>query len=51
MKEMWLFGQLNTLGEGRVQEQTEKDATIVSELLDKLLEKKYATIEGNSRTG
>lgn len=45
MKEMWLFGQLNTLGESKVEQQTEKDAQVVVELVGKLLERRYAGME------
>lgn len=38
MQEMWLFGQLNTLGESDVQQQTDENAKVVGELLKKVLE-------------
>jgi hypothetical protein len=43
MKEVWLFGHLNTLGESKVQEKTEGDAKVVSEILYRLLEAQKAT--------
>lgn len=38
MQEMWLFGQLDTLGESEVQRQTDENAKVVGELLGKVLE-------------
>ena len=38
MQEMWLFGQLNTLGESEVRQQTDDNAKVVGELLQKALE-------------
>jgi len=42
MKELWLFGSLNTLDESGdgVQYQTEEDVEAVSKLLQRLAEKK-----------
>jgi len=42
MKELWLFGSLNTLDEGGegVQHQTEEDVEAVSKLLQGLAERK-----------
>ena len=36
---MWLFGQLNTIGESQVQQQTDENAKVVAELLGKLTER------------
>ena len=38
MKEMWLFGQLNTLSEDRTEDKTEEDAKAVATLLQKLVD-------------
>lgn len=38
MKEMWLFGQLNTLSESHAEEKTEEDARAVAALLQKLVD-------------
>lgn len=43
MKELWLFGPLNTLGEDKVQAKTEDDAKAVAEMLEKLLKERYAS--------
>lgn len=43
MKELWLFGPLNTLGESRVHEKTEEDAKAVAEMLERLLKERYAS--------
>lgn len=45
MQEMWLFGQLNTLGESEVQQKTDEEAKIVGELLKKVLEMQQASGE------
>ncbi len=41
MQEMWLFGQLNTLGESKVQQETDENARNVAGLLRQLTEKKF----------
>ncbi|TKA74715.1 hypothetical protein B0A49_02414 [Cryomyces minteri] len=38
MQEMWLFGQLSTLGESRAQQKTEEDARAVAEVLARLIQ-------------
>jgi hypothetical protein len=37
LQEMWLFGQLNTLGESKVQQQTDENAKVVAGLLKQLV--------------
>jgi hypothetical protein len=36
LQEMWLFGQLDTMGESKVQQQTDENAKVVAELLRQL---------------
>ncbi|KAL2355886.1 mediator complex, subunit Med22 [Cryomyces antarcticus] len=38
MQEMWLFGQLDTLGESQAQQKTEQDARAVAEVLARLIQ-------------
>lgn len=45
MQEMWLFGQLDTLGESQVQQQTDENAKEVAELLRKILEMRQGAVE------
>ena len=40
---MWLFGQLNTVGESRVQQQTDENAKIVADLLKEILNRQPAS--------
>ena len=35
---MWLFGQLNTLGESKVEQQTDENAKVVADLLKQLVD-------------
>ena len=37
MQEMWLFGQLNTIGESKLQNETDEKAKEVAELLKHLV--------------
>jgi len=37
MKETWLFGQINTMSESRVEDETAAEAQAVGKLLQKLL--------------
>ena len=39
LQEMWLFGQLNTVGESKVQQQTDENAKVVADLLRQVLER------------
>ena len=39
MKELWLFGSLDTLGKTGPDEQTENDARVVADLVDGMLKK------------
>lgn len=45
MQEMWLFGQLNTLGESRAQRETDENARDVAGLLKRLTEAKFGAGE------
>lgn len=40
MQELWLFGQLDTLGSSEVQARTDENARLVGELLGKVLDVK-----------
>lgn len=46
LQEMWLFGQLNTVGESKVQQQTDANAELVAGLLEQLVARQQ-TIEPN----
>ena len=46
LQEMWLFGELNTVGESKAQQQTDEDAKVVAGLLQQLLER-----QGQSQNG
>lgn len=49
MKELWLFGSLNTLSEGDgVRDETEENAEAVAELLKRLVEREGGEREGMS---
>ncbi|KAK4949999.1 hypothetical protein LTR28_007185 [Elasticomyces elasticus] len=39
MQEMWIFGQLNTVGESETERKTDENAKVVARLLEKLLAK------------
>lgn len=45
---MWLFGQLNTVGESKVQQQTDENAKVVADLLKQLLDRQAASSQGES---
>lgn len=45
---MWLFGPLNTVGESRVQQQTDESAKIVGELLRQLSSKQSTSADGEA---
>ncbi|KAF2163379.1 hypothetical protein M409DRAFT_26415 [Zasmidium cellare ATCC 36951] len=51
LQEMWLFGQLNTLGESKVQQQTDENAKVVADLLKQLTEKQVAGEQAASAAG
>lgn len=51
LQEMWLFGQLNTLGESKVQQQTDENAKAVADLLKQLMEKQAAGSQTASAAG
>ena len=42
LQEMWLFGQLNTVGESKVQQQTDEDAKVVADLLKQLSDRQQS---------
>jgi hypothetical protein len=46
MQEMWLFGQLSTLGENRVRRETDENARVVADLLEQLTTRQAAVGEG-----
>ena len=39
LQEMWLFGQLDTLGHSHAQQRTDEDAKAVAQLLQQLMER------------
>lgn len=39
LQEMWLMGQLNTIGDSKVQQQTDENAKVVAGLLKQLTDK------------
>lgn len=51
LQEMWLFGQLNTLGESKVQQQTDENAKVVADLLKQLMEKQVVSGRAASAAG
>ncbi|KAM3416751.1 hypothetical protein BST61_g8343 [Cercospora zeina] len=48
VQEMWLFGQLNTLGESKIQQETDESARAVAGLLKEVTEKRFG---GASESG
>ncbi len=48
MQEMWLFGQLDTLGEGRANIETDEKAKVVAGLLKTFVERQNAENEAAS---
>lgn len=44
LQEMWLFGQLNTVGEGKVKQQTDEDAQAVAQLLQRLAKPQQSAV-------
>ena len=48
MQELWLFGQLDTLGKSAVEEKTEADARRVAELIQTLVRKEEAKEGGEA---
>ena len=42
MQEMWLFGQLDTIGQSEIQQQTDENAVAVADLLKKLLDRQQS---------
>lgn len=46
LQEMWLFGQLNIVGESKVQQQTDENAKVVAGLLQQLLDRQDSTQNG-----
>lgn len=51
LQEMWLFGQLNTIGESEVQQQTDENAKTVAALLKQLAEKQGGLGGTNGHAG
>lgn len=45
---MWLFGQLNTVGESKVQQQTDENAKVVAGLLKELLDRQQPSLQAGS---
>lgn len=45
MQEMWLFGQLDTLGEGKAKIETDEKANVVAGLLKTFVERQNAGTE------
>lgn len=43
---MWLFGQLDTLGESTLQQRTDENAKVVAGLLQQLVERQQAPNNG-----
>ncbi|KAK4546684.1 hypothetical protein LTR36_001902 [Oleoguttula mirabilis] len=49
LQEMWLFGQLNTVGDSKVKQQTDENAKVVAELLEQLAQtQQSAAINGTA---
>lgn len=48
---MWLFGQLNTIGESQVQQETDENAKTVAALLKQLSEKQGGLTNANGYSG
>lgn len=46
LQEMWLLGQLNIVGESKVQQQTDENAKVVAGLLQQLLDRQDSTQNG-----
>lgn len=46
LQEMWLFGQLNTVGESKVQQQTDENAKVVAKLLQQLVDRQNGAQAG-----
>ena len=44
---MWLFGELNTVGESKAQQQTDENAKVVAGLLQQLLERQGESPNGD----
>jgi hypothetical protein len=40
LQEFWLFGQLNTLGDGAVKAETDRDSEAVAKMIMEVLERK-----------
>jgi hypothetical protein len=40
LQEFWLFGQLNTLGDGAVKAETDRDSQAVAKMIAELLERR-----------
>ncbi|KAI5362447.1 Putative mediator of RNA polymerase II transcription subunit 22 [Septoria linicola] len=49
MQEMWLFGQLNTLGQSQIQKETDASVKEVKELMRQLTEKKFGVVDDGAQ--
>ncbi|KAF1822221.1 uncharacterized protein K489DRAFT_401983 [Dissoconium aciculare CBS 342.82] len=47
LQEFWLFGQLNTLGDGAVKAETDRDSEAVAKTIAELLERRERTGQAN----
>ncbi|KAK3043944.1 hypothetical protein LTS18_002590 [Coniosporium uncinatum] len=50
MQEMWLFGQLNTLGRSKLEQETEEDAKVVQSLLERVVKSQGAAGQSDEET-
>ena len=48
---MWLFGQLNTIGESRVQQQTDENAKTIAGLLKQLADRQEDPVLESNTNG
>ena len=48
LQEMWLFGQLNTIGESKVQQHADENAKIVASLLKQLVDKQQIAMQNGA---
>jgi hypothetical protein len=47
LQEFWLFGQLNTLGDGAIKTETDRDSEAVAKMIAELLERRETTSQAN----
>ena len=48
LQEMWLFGQLDTMGDSKAQQRTDEDTKAVAHLLKQLLERQREGANGEA---